>query len=121
MHAVCPRLVLQILASEHSRRVWLARMPAKARGYRLVSSPTRDLAHFEALPVWGLACAETPAGRDRVASILDPEEVVQWREVSIGMARRVARRMAQTSSAVVHLALFDEPGRIVWEPVSVSG
>ena len=69
--------------------------------------------------VEGLLCAETPAGRDRILANIEACAPVFWREVSICDARSLARQIARRNGGVVHLALFDEPDRVVWEPVHV--
>lgn len=118
LEGIAPRIVRQIVARESIRRVWVARLPGRSMRYRLIGSPTRHLRAFRSFRVAGLACAETPAGRDRIAQGLPAYEPVLWTEVSIAKARTIARRLADERGAVVHLALFDEPDRIAWEPTA---
>ena len=118
--AVSPRIVLQIEALEGCRRVWVASVASKGNRYQIVEAPTQGLPQFRGLRVSGLTCAETPAGRDRILVALGPDEPVCWRDVSIDGARTIARQLAARTGGVVHLALFDEPNRIVWEPVAVT-
>ena len=116
---VCRHIVCQIVALEACRRVWVAQCDATSR-YRTMDAPTQCLPEFRELPVAGLVCAETVAGKDRVHAHLGPLEPVAWREVSIRRARTIARQMAVRKGLVVHLALFDDPHRVVWEPVAPS-
>ncbi|MCB8933039.1 MAG: hypothetical protein M9921_14560 [Fimbriimonadaceae bacterium] len=117
---VSPRIVLQILTLESRRRVWLARALSQGNHYRTVEAPTNGLVQFHGTRVEGLLCAETPAGRARILDRLGHHEPLDWREVSILEARRLARKLAARRGGVVHLALFDEPTQVVWEPVAIK-
>lgn len=114
---VSPQIVLQIVSLEARRRVWVARA-RKNGGYQAMKAPTEGLAHFHGLRVHGLLCAETLDGRERIRKFHCSAQEVDWREVSIGRARQLARLIAAKTGGVVHLALFDEPDRVVWEPVA---
>lgn len=115
---VSARLVNQIQARDSVRRVWVARLPLRHNRYRVVMAPTHALPQFRGVGVLGLACAETPAGRDRISAKLPECEPMRWREVSIYRARRIALEIAGETGGVVHLALHDDPHRLVWEPLT---
>lgn len=115
--SVCPRIVLQIMSLEASRRLWIAILPSRCDRYGTVASPTEGLRQFRGLRVAGLTCAETLDGRERILANLADREGVSWREVSAARAHTIARQLAIRTGGVVHLALFDEPNRVVWEPV----
>ncbi|MCB8933043.1 MAG: hypothetical protein M9921_14540 [Fimbriimonadaceae bacterium] len=119
IHAVHPQLVMQIAAKDSIRRVWVAKLPSDGNRYQIFEAPTHALPEFREIRVAGLLCAETRAGRDRIAVLLEERGALLWREISITRARTIARRLACLNGGVVHLALFDEIDRVVWEPVAL--